>query len=58
MRHEPSSGYDDAMLNYRVSWTIMDSGGAGERIFTSGDQGLHVGPARHFAALPTDRVRT
>ncbi|WP_431796553.1 hypothetical protein [Microbacterium enclense] len=40
MRHEPSSGYEDATLNYRVAWTIMDSGGQrDERIFTSRDQG-------------------
>ncbi|GAA2927392.1 hypothetical protein GCM10010458_06910 [Microbacterium luteolum] len=39
MRHEPTSGYEDATLNYRVAWTIMDSGGqTDERIFTSRDQ--------------------
>ena len=40
MRHEPTSGYEDSSLNYRVAWTIMDSGGAtDERVFTSRDQG-------------------
>lgn len=40
MRHEPTSGYEDATLNYRVAWTVMDSGGeTRERIFTSRDQG-------------------
>lgn len=40
MRHESTSGYEDPSLNYRVAWTIMDSGGAtDERVFTSRDHG-------------------
>lgn len=40
MRHEPTSGYEDATLNYRVAWTIMDSGGQrDEQIFISRDEG-------------------
>lgn len=40
MRHDASSGYEDASLNYRVSWTIMDSGGkTDEKVFTSRDAG-------------------
>lgn len=40
MRHEPTSGYEDPSLNYRVTWIVMDSGGRREeRIFTSRDAG-------------------
>lgn len=40
VRHEPSGGHEDPRLNYRVAWTILDSGGeVGERIFASRDQG-------------------
>jgi hypothetical protein len=40
MRHEPTSGYEDASLNYRVTWRSVDEGGKTyERVFTSRDQG-------------------
>ena len=40
MRHEPTSGYEDPSLNYRVTWKVMDSGGVvEERIFISRDEG-------------------
>jgi hypothetical protein len=40
MRHEPSSGYEDPALNYRVTWQVMDGGGdVHEEIFTSRDAG-------------------
>lgn len=40
VRHEPSSGYEDPSLNYRVTWQSVDEGGTThERIFTSRDQG-------------------
>lgn len=40
MRHEASSGYEDATLNYLVTWTIMDGGGkTDEMVFTSRDAG-------------------
>lgn len=40
MRHEPSSGYEDPSLNYRVTWRSVDEGGTThEEIFTSRDQG-------------------
>ena len=40
MRHEPTSGYEDPNLNYRVTWQPMDgSGTTQERVFTSRDQG-------------------
>lgn len=38
MRHEPTSGYEDPSLNYRVTW-MVDGGEVHERIFTSRDQG-------------------
>lgn len=39
-RHEPSSGYEDASLNYRVTWRSVNEGGAThEQILTSRDQG-------------------
>lgn len=38
MRHEPTSGYEDSSLNYRVAWRSVDEAGAHhERIFTSRD---------------------
>lgn len=40
VRHEPSSGYEDSRLNYRVTWKSMDgSGDVHERVFVSRDQG-------------------
>lgn len=40
MRHEPTTGYEDPSLNYRVRWKSVDEGGkAYERVFTSRDQG-------------------
>lgn len=40
MRHEPTSGYEDASLNYRVTWKNVDGGGGvHEEIFTSRDAG-------------------
>lgn len=40
MRHEPTSGYEDPSLNYRVTWKTVDGDGeTQERIFTSRDQG-------------------
>lgn len=41
MRHEPTSGYEDPDLNYRVTWKSVDEGGGEthERVFTSRDQG-------------------
>jgi hypothetical protein len=40
MRHEPTSGYEDATLNYRVTWRSVDDGGSThEEIFVSRDQG-------------------
>lgn len=40
VKHEPSSGYEDFNLNYRVTWRSVDgSGESHERIFTSRDQG-------------------
>lgn len=40
MRPEPTSGYEDASLNYRVTWKVIDGGGEiHEEIFTSRDQG-------------------
>lgn len=40
MRHEPSSGYEDPTLNYRVAWMSTDgSGEMHEEIFVSRDQG-------------------
>lgn len=40
MRHEPTSGIEDASLNYRVTWrSVAESGETHERIFTSRDQG-------------------
>ncbi len=40
MRHEPSSGYEDPGLNYRVTWRPLDgSGETRERVFVSRDQG-------------------
>jgi hypothetical protein len=40
VRHEPTSGYEDPSLNYRVTWRSVDDGGTThERVFTSRDQG-------------------
>lgn len=40
MRHEPTSGYEDPSLNYRVTWRAVDEAGqTHERTFTSRDQG-------------------
>jgi hypothetical protein len=39
MRHEPTSGYEDDRLNYRVTWKSMDDGDVHEEIFVSRDQG-------------------
>jgi hypothetical protein len=40
MRHEPSTGIEDASLNYRVTWrSFTGSESTHERIFTSRDQG-------------------
>ena len=40
MRHEPTSGYEDAALNYCVTWKNYDDGDVvHEEIFTSRDQG-------------------
>lgn len=40
LRHEPSSGYEDPSVNYRVTWRVMDSGGeTREKTFTNRDQG-------------------
>lgn len=39
MRHEPSSGYDDPAVNYRVTWKNFGEGGeVHERILTDRDQ--------------------
>lgn len=40
MRHEPTSGYEDASLNYVVTWrSVKENGASHERRFTSRDQG-------------------
>ena len=40
MRHEPTSGFEDSTLNYRVTWRSVDEGGKTyEKIFTSRDHG-------------------
>lgn len=40
VRHEPTSGYEDPSLNYRVTWRSVDEGGTThEQVFTSRDQG-------------------
>lgn len=40
MRHEPTSGYEDPSLNYRVTWRSVDEGGTThDEVFTSRDQG-------------------
>lgn len=40
MRHEPTSGYEDPSLNYRITWKSIDGGGQiKERVFTSRDEG-------------------
>lgn len=40
MRHEPTSGYEDASLNYRVTWRSVGANGeTREKVFTSRDQG-------------------
>lgn len=41
MRHEPTSGYEDSSLNYRVTWRSLeeDDGKTYEKVFTSRDQG-------------------
>lgn len=41
MRHEPTSGYEDPSLNYRVTWKSSLDGGSEihEKIFISRDQG-------------------
>ncbi|MDQ0095010.1 hypothetical protein J2T21_002905 [Paeniglutamicibacter psychrophenolicus] len=40
MRHEPTSGYEDPNLKYRVTWrSVEESGKTYEEVFTSRDQG-------------------
>jgi len=40
MRHEPTSGYEDPSLKYRVTWrSVEESGKTYEKVFTSRDQG-------------------
>jgi hypothetical protein len=39
MRHEPTSGYEDPSLNYRVTWKHVDTNETTARVFTSRDQG-------------------
>ena len=40
MRHEPTSGYEDSSLNYRVTWKSVDGGNeTHERVFTNMDHG-------------------
>lgn len=40
VRHEPTSGIEDASLNYRVAWrSVAESGATHERIFTNRDHG-------------------
>lgn len=40
MRHEPTNGYEDPSLNYRVTWRSVDECGAThERVFASRDHG-------------------
>jgi hypothetical protein len=40
MRYEPSTGIEDASLNYRVTWrTFTENDLINERTFTSRDQG-------------------
>ncbi|MEV8183378.1 hypothetical protein [Specibacter sp. NPDC078692] len=40
MRHEPTSGYEDSSLKYRVTWrSVEESGKTYEKVFTSRDQG-------------------
>ena len=41
MRHEPTSGYEDPSLKYRVTWKSLeeDDGKIYEEVFTSRDQG-------------------
>jgi hypothetical protein len=40
VRHEPTSGYEDPSLNYRVTWRSLDEGGTThEKVFTSRDYG-------------------
>lgn len=40
MRHEPTSGYEDPSLNYRVTWRSMkESGKTYEKVFTGRDEG-------------------
>lgn len=51
MRHEPTSGYEDASLNYRVTWKVVDGGGeVHEEIFTSRDQGWDFYQAKQKSA--------
>ncbi len=40
VRHEPSNGYEDPTLNYRITWRSVDEDGTThEQGFTSRDQG-------------------
>lgn len=40
MRHEPSSGIENATLNYLVTWrSVAEGGETHERLFTDRDQG-------------------
>lgn len=40
MRHEPTSGYEDTSLNYRVTWkSVGGDGSTHEKVFTSRDDG-------------------
>jgi hypothetical protein len=40
MRHEPSSGFEDASFNYLVAWIKFGGNGhLDEKIFTGRDQG-------------------
>lgn len=38
MRHEPTSGYEDPSLNYRVTWR-SEGGEIHEKVFTNRDHG-------------------
>lgn len=52
MRHEPTSGYEDPTLNYRVTWKSLDEDDDNlyEEIFTSRDQGWDFYQAKKKSA--------
>lgn len=52
MRHEPTSGYEDPALNYRVTWKSLDEDDDNlyEEIFTSRDQGWDFYQAKKKSA--------